>query len=123
MNSLAITFVLAVLQSLLANTGLYLLKRAAPEATVERAKALLAEPLFWGGVGFYGLSFLLLIVLIGRERMTFLVPFTMSVHFAISALIGVFLLHERISPLLIAGMAVIAVGVALMACGREHLPS
>ena len=121
MSSLAVSFILAVFQSLLANGGMYFLKRCAPEATLARAKALLAEPLFWTGVGLYGLSFLLLIVLVGRERLTFLVPFTMSVHFVISGLIGTLLLGERLTPLLLTGMAVIAVGVALLAFGREQV--
>ncbi len=120
MSGLALSGILVVVQALLANTGMYFLKRAAPAASLDRARELLTEPFFWLGVGLYGLSFLVLIVLVGRERLIFLVPFAMSLHFVISAVIGTLLLGERLNPMLIAGMAVIAVGVVLMALGRPE---
>ena len=118
MNNLTYSVILAVFQTLLANGGMYFLKRCSPEPSLVHAKYMLSMPSFWVGILSYGTSFLLLILLIGRERLTFLVPFTMSLHFIVSAVVGVLLLDERLSLSLVIGMGIISIGVAFVALGR-----
>ena len=75
---------------------------------------LALEPRILGGTGCYALSLVLWVMALSRTEVSAMYPM-MSIGFALNALLAWWLLGEALSAQRIAGIAVIMVGVALVA--------
>ena len=68
----------------------------------------------WIAMVCYGLSIVLWMVVLSRLEVSFAYPF-LSVGYVISVIIGYFFFGEAVTPIRIAGIAVICAGVVLVA--------
>jgi multidrug transporter EmrE-like cation transporter len=75
---------------------------------------LALEPRILGGTGCYALSLVLWVMALSRTEVSVMYPMV-SIGFALNALLAWWLLGEALSVQRIAGIAVIMVGVALVA--------
>lgn len=75
---------------------------------------MLSEPRILGGAGCYGLSLVVWIMALSRADLSVVYPMV-SLGFALNAFLAWWLLGEALSPQRIAGIAVIMVGVWLVA--------
>jgi drug/metabolite transporter (DMT)-like permease len=68
----------------------------------------------WLSLMCYGISILTWMIVLSRVEVSFAYPF-LSIGYIISAVIGYFFMGETVTPIRIAGVAVICIGVVLIA--------
>jgi drug/metabolite transporter (DMT)-like permease len=78
------------------------------------AKAILGNLTVWGGLALFGLSAVVWLFVLSRTSLSFAYPFAALSYFLI-LLVDRFVLHESIPPLRWAGVAMIMVGILLVA--------
>lgn len=71
------------------------------------------------GFVFYGMGALLMLIAYRYGSVSVLQPM-LSANYALSAILGVFVLHEVLSPLKVIGIVVITFGVIMIAGGDEE---
>jgi drug/metabolite transporter (DMT)-like permease len=76
--------------------------------------AMVGNGFLWLSIFCYGVSIIAWMVVLSRVEVSFAYPF-LSVGYIVSALAGHFLLSEAVTPVRIAGIAVICIGVLLIA--------
>lgn len=67
----------------------------------------------WLGLLCYGVSVLLWMVVLSKVDVSFAYPF-LSIGYVLSAIVGYFFFHESVTPVRIAGIIVICIGVILI---------
>jgi multidrug transporter EmrE-like cation transporter len=75
---------------------------------------LIRQPTFDIGMILYGLASLLWFRIVSSEQLTIAYPILVSLTFLMVTVGGYFLFRESISPLKVAGMMTIVVGIALV---------
>jgi len=119
----AVPFALVVVAILLGAAAQVLLKAGtnmvgrfefALENALPVGLQMLAEPRILGGAGCYGLSLVFWVMALSRTDLSALYPMV-SLGFALNAFLAWWLLGETLSLQRIAGIAVIMIGVALVA--------
>lgn len=81
---------------------------------VSRWRALLAQPWFLLGFGFYGLAALIWFRVLSIAEVSATYPVLVSATFVLVAVGSYFVFREQISFLRVAGMLVILAGIAIM---------
>ena len=81
--------------------------------SVEAIPRMAASPALWGSVFCYVVSIALWLVVLSEVDVSYAYPF-LSIGYILSAVAGHFLFAESITPLRIAGIAVICLGVGLI---------
>lgn len=74
---------------------------------------VLSNPFVWAGFVLYGISVLVWLLVLSRVEVSFAYPM-LSVGYIVNAVAAYFLFQEDVSPMRIAGIAVIVVGVYLV---------
>lgn len=75
--------------------------------------SMLINPFLWGAMFCYAISILLWMVVLSRVEVSYAYPF-LSIGYVLSAVIGYLWFSENISPIRIAGIVVICIGVILI---------
>jgi drug/metabolite transporter (DMT)-like permease len=88
------------------NFGASALFKALPE--------MLSNGFLWLSILCYGVSVITWMMVLSRVEVSFAYPF-LSIGYIISAVVGHFFLGETVTPVRIAGIAVICIGVFLIA--------
>jgi multidrug transporter EmrE-like cation transporter len=84
-------------------------------AALIKAVPLMATNIFlWLSLGCYGISIVSWMVVLSKVEVSFAYPF-LSIGYVISAVIGYFFMGESVTPVRIAGIVVICIGVVLIA--------
>ena len=79
----------------------------------ESLKALVQQPFVWGGLGLFGISAIVWLVVLSRASLSFAYPFA-SITYVLILLFDHFVLDEAVPPLRWAGVAAIAIGIFLV---------
>jgi multidrug transporter EmrE-like cation transporter len=87
---------------------------AGAAALLKALPGMAGNVFLWLSLLCYGVSIISWMVVLSRVEVSFAYPF-LSVGYVISALIGYFFLGESVTPVRIAGIAVICIGVILIA--------
>lgn len=77
-------------------------------------KNLATSPVIWGGLFLFGLSAVVWLFALSRVELSFAYPFA-ALGYAIIVLASLTVLHESVPPLRWAGVALIMVGIVLVA--------
>jgi drug/metabolite transporter (DMT)-like permease len=89
-----------------------------PQALIGVALRALSVSWTWFGLGLMTLAFLALLAVLAVENVSFVVPVT-ALSYAVGALGGRVLLHERVTPTRWAGVLLVCVGVTLVLLGKR----
>jgi drug/metabolite transporter (DMT)-like permease len=81
---------------------------------VELGLHLAGNPWLWGGLACYGFSILMWMAVLSKAEVSTAYPL-LSMGYVMAALIGIFFLGETITPLHWAGIAIICIGVFVVA--------
>lgn len=114
--------VLFAVYALLSAGGLVLFKLGGEGASLELGGAGLSLRLSWklvAGVLCYLCSFLLWLYIVSRTQLTFAMPLSVGIVNILVFLGSAKFLGEEITPLKIAGLAVIVVGLFLLSAGKK----
>jgi len=109
---LLLAILLASLGQILMKLGLKSLGPAA--GATEALKAIVTNAAVFGGFASYGLSSLVYIIAISKLPLSYAYPMV-AISYVIVVVLSWMLLNEQVPPLRIAGLAVIIVGVVLLA--------
>jgi multidrug transporter EmrE-like cation transporter len=119
----ALSFALLVVAIVLGTAGQLLLKAGtnavgpfafALENALPVGARLALEPRILGGVGCYAVSLIVWIMALSRTEVSVAYPM-LSIGFALNALLAWWLLGEAVTPARLLGIAIIVVGVYLVA--------
>ena len=110
MSALGFLYILAAV--LLGTAGQLLLKAGTNAAPLDFGLAL--EPRILGGAGCYAVGLVIWILVLSRTPVSVAYPMV-SLGFALNAVLAWWLLGEAVTPLRMAGIGVIIVGVFLVA--------
>ncbi len=77
-------------------------------------KAIVSNPIVWGGLGLFGLSAVVWLLVLSRASLSFAYPFA-SITYVLILLADKFVLHQQIPALRWAGVFFIMVGIVLVA--------
>ncbi|MBI3648730.1 MAG: EamA family transporter [Actinobacteria bacterium] len=77
-------------------------------------RVLLGSPIVWAGLVLFGLSAVVWLFALSRASLSFAYPFA-SLSYVLILIFGRFVLHEQVSPLRLAGVALIVAGIVLVA--------
>jgi drug/metabolite transporter (DMT)-like permease len=75
---------------------------------------MVSNGFLWMSLLCYGISIISWMIVLSRVEVSFAYPF-LSVGYVVSAVVGYFFLNESITPIRIVGIAVICIGVFLIA--------
>lgn len=75
---------------------------------------MFTNPYVVGGLGFFGLNAFLWLIVLSREKLSFVYPMV-AFAYIVTILLSKFVLHEDIPPLRWGGLAVIIVGILMIA--------
>lgn len=75
---------------------------------------MFTNPYVIGGLGFFGLNAFLWLIVLSREKLSFAYPMV-AFAYVVTILLSKYILHEDVPPLRWAGLAVIIVGILLIA--------
>jgi drug/metabolite transporter (DMT)-like permease len=81
--------------------------------------ALLTSPIVWAGLLLFGLSAVVWLFALSRASLSFAYPFA-SLSYVLILIFGRFVLHEQVTPLRMAGVALIVAGIVLVAQTPPH---
>jgi len=114
---------LLLLAILLASLGQILLKLGlrslGPGAgATEALRSIVTNAMVFGGFASYGLSSLVYIIAISKLPLSYAYPMV-AISYVIVAVLSWMLLNEQVPPLRIAGLAVIIVGVVMLALSQQ----
>lgn len=87
-----------------------------PRSVLRFLGRALSEKWFWAGIGLLALGFFSLLELLSRADVSFAIPAT-ALSFVVGGLGAKLFLGERLTPLRWAGIALVSLGVALVALG------
>ena len=76
-------------------------------------RVLAASPVVWAGLALFALSAIVWLVVLSRATLSFAYPFA-SLSYVLILLLGHFVLHEQVTPLRLAGVALVIAGVVLV---------
>ena len=82
-------------------------------------KALVIEPLIWGGLALFGVSALIWLVVLSRASLSFAYPFA-SITYVLILLFDHFVLDEQVPALRWSGVGFIAIGIFLVSRTPHH---
>jgi len=105
----------AVSQILFKQGTITVMTNHASEPLARRLIELLAIPSFILGVFLYGSALLLWIWLLSKTSLSILYPIGLSLNVVLALLAARFFLNETISPIHIAGVAIIILGIFIVA--------
>ena len=77
-------------------------------------RSLLGSPVVWAGLALFGLSAVVWLFALSRASLSFAYPFA-SLSYVLILIFGRFVLHEPVTPLRMAGVALIVAGIVLVA--------
>lgn len=77
-------------------------------------RSLLTSPIVWGGLVLFGLSAVVWLFALSRATLSFAYPFA-SLSYVLILIFGRLVLHEQVTPLRLAGVALIVAGIVLVA--------
>jgi drug/metabolite transporter (DMT)-like permease len=77
-------------------------------------KSLATSPIVIGGLVLFGLSAVVWLLVLSRAALSFAYPFA-SLSYVLILVAGYFVLHEQVTPLRLAGVALIVIGIVLIA--------
>jgi len=77
-------------------------------------KSLLTSPVVWAGLLMFGLSAVVWLFALSRATLSFAYPFA-SLSYVLILIFSRIVLHEQLSPLRLAGVALIVGGIILVA--------
>jgi drug/metabolite transporter (DMT)-like permease len=77
-------------------------------------RALLTSPIVWAGLLLFGLSAVVWLFALSRASLSFAYPFA-SLSYVLILIFGRVVLHEQVTPLRMAGVALIVAGIVLVA--------
>lgn len=75
---------------------------------------MFTNPYVIGGLGFFGLNAFLWLIVLSREKLSFAYPMV-AFAYVVTILLSKYILHEDVPPLRWAGLAVIIIGILLIA--------
>ena len=76
-------------------------------------KSLAGSPVVWSGLVLFGMSAVVWLVVLSRASLSFAYPFA-SLSYVLILVLGHFVLNEQVTPLRLAGVALIIAGVVLV---------
>ncbi|HMD50783.1 MAG TPA: EamA family transporter [Bryobacteraceae bacterium] len=115
---LAGTFLVAVAQMLI-KSGADRLAQSGQTGLIGTAIGILTIPPLFAGYALYAVFAVMMIYSLKHGEMSVLFPL-ISLGFVWVAILSVFILHEAMSPLKGAGIAIIVAGVAILGRGGSH---
>lgn len=115
---LAGTFLVAVAQMLI-KSGADRLAQSGQTGLIGTAIGILTIPPLFAGYALYAIFAVMMIYSLKHGEMSVLFPL-ISLGFVWVAILSVFILHEAMSPLKGAGIAIIVAGVAILGRGGSH---
>jgi drug/metabolite transporter (DMT)-like permease len=77
-------------------------------------RSLLTSPIVWAGLVLFGLSAVVWLFALSRASLSFAYPFA-SLSYVLILIFGRLVLHEQVTPLRLAGVALIVAGIVLVA--------
>ena len=77
-------------------------------------RSLLTSPIVWVGLLLFGLSAVVWLFALSRASLSFAYPFA-SLSYVLILIFGRLVLHEQVTPLRLAGVALIVAGIVLVA--------
>jgi drug/metabolite transporter (DMT)-like permease len=77
-------------------------------------RSLLTSPIVWAGLVLFGLSAVVWLFALSRATLSFAYPFA-SLSYVLILIFGRVALHEQVTPLRLAGVALIVAGIVLVA--------
>jgi uncharacterized membrane protein len=80
----------------------------------ESLRSVVTTPAIWGGLALFGISAAVWLAVLSRASLSFAYPFV-SLTYVLILLFDMFILHEDVSVVRWAGVALIAGGIALVA--------
>ena len=80
----------------------------------ESLRSVVTTPAIWGGLALFGFSAAVWLAVLSRASLSFAYPFV-SLTYVLILLFDLFILHEDVSAVRWAGVALIAAGIALVA--------
>jgi multidrug transporter EmrE-like cation transporter len=80
----------------------------------ELAIAMSTSPWLWSGLGLYGLSMLVWLMVLARVDVSMAYPFV-GLGVVVTVLAGQFMLGEAVGPIRLAGCLLVALGIVLVA--------
>jgi drug/metabolite transporter (DMT)-like permease len=86
----------------------------AVSALFKALPSMIGNGFLWLSLFCYGVSIIMWMVVLSGVEVSFAYPF-LSIGYILSAVVGYFLLGESVTPVRIAGIAVICIGVILIA--------
>lgn len=107
------TFLYLGIYAVLSSSGLALLRREFTSITGQSWFTLLSHPLFWLGGVLYGVGFLMWLVLLSKNDLSFIFPIAAGSLVVSTMLLGSLFLKESIPPLRILAAGCILVGIVL----------
>ncbi|ODC04851.1 hypothetical protein BFW38_16245 [Terasakiispira papahanaumokuakeensis] len=113
---------LIVLGAICNNLALVMLKLAGPGIRWTDGQLIFTLPglaCLVGSIAAYGLAFLLTLKIFAIFQFSVAVPVFIGFQFVLTALMGYWVFHESINGVTWLGMAVILLGVVLVAVGRS----
>jgi drug/metabolite transporter (DMT)-like permease len=90
------------------------LSSSAGKGLPEVILSVASSPFIWLGLGIYGASVLAWLWVLSKTDVSVAYPFV-GISFVLTAVMGAVLLHENVSPLRIAGTALVIFGCILIA--------
>lgn len=115
--------IVLILSSVLLNCGAQLLIRkgmllvgditTSATGFLSRLPAMASNLYLWGAMGSYAVSIILWMAVLGRVDVSFAYPF-LSIGYIVALFAGWLIFGENVSPIRIAGVVVIALGVILI---------
>jgi len=84
------------------------------ELSASSLRSLLLSPVVWAGLVLFGLSAVVWLFALSRASLSFAYPFA-SLSYVLILIFGRFALHEQVTPLRLAGVALIVTGIVLVA--------
>jgi multidrug transporter EmrE-like cation transporter len=114
---LGVAICLGVLGQMLMKTGTR--QSGNLELSAESARLVLTNPFIIGGVLSYALSSVFYIIVVSKLQMSYVYPMIAISYVAVVLLLRVFF-GEQIPPLRWAALAVICIGVTLLACSEQR---
>jgi len=107
---------LASLAQLTLKAGMNRVTEANGTATLtgDSMKAIITNPVVWGGLFLFGLSALVWLFVLSRTSLSFAYPFA-SLTYLLIVLVDLFVLKEEVPAARWAGVALIMIGIVLVA--------
>jgi drug/metabolite transporter (DMT)-like permease len=115
---LAGTFLVAIAQMLI-KSGADRLAQSGQTGLIGTAIGILTIPPLFAGYALYAIFAVMMIYSLKHGEMSVLFPL-ISLGFVWVAILSVFILHEAMSPMKGAGIAIIVAGVAVLGRGGSH---